>query len=143
MADDVDAPHEDVYDLAELTHLAAFLKAIREERYLPHIQGGRATWVVLGLGPVAVMAQQWPEPRLLAPAQSLISEICNPDGPGFEFKYAVQRDPAEVFAILSINPKRTPWDRFSPDWPAAANAPEPEESVWKKPLTIKGLFGKR
>lgn len=68
MGDDVDAPHERVVPLEDHASIGAVVEAMLRTPYLASIVGGRATWIVEGARPLAVVAQQWAAPRwLVAP----------------------------------------------------------------------------
>ncbi|MDB6079073.1 MAG: hypothetical protein JWO82_2820 [Akkermansiaceae bacterium] len=87
MGDDVDAPHELVLEVSAGDPEAMLREVIR--RYpLASIAGGKATWICeVGGAEVAVVAQQWTEPRFIA----LPLEIC--DGAEIHFVYHAQRQP--------------------------------------------------
>ena len=65
MGDDADAPHEWVVPGQPDVPLAAVVEPIVHARYLASVAGGRATWIVEGERPLAVLAQQWDAPRRL------------------------------------------------------------------------------
>ena len=89
--DDGDAPHTQTFELNDGTTLEDTLKHIIGSRYLASIQGGKATWIVHGKMPLAVVAQQWLEPKFLVdPLQEI------PDRELF-FEYCQQKDPDEVY----------------------------------------------
>jgi hypothetical protein len=68
MGDDVGAPHAYVLSVPVDCMLAQALQYILNRPYLASIAGGKATWVaLLQQKPVAVLAQQWPQPVLLGP----------------------------------------------------------------------------
>jgi hypothetical protein len=63
--DDVDAPHLVEMDGPTGADLEAAIGAIHASGYLPRISGGRATWSVSSGRVLAVIAQEWPAPRML------------------------------------------------------------------------------
>lgn len=63
--DDGDAPHHRDITLPDGIGMPAVVAAIAGARYLPSIQGGQATWSLTSRRPVAVLAQQWREPKML------------------------------------------------------------------------------
>lgn len=66
MSDDAWAPHEWEFTVAPGTTLAELVQIAIDDHYLATISGGRATWVVeADRLPLAVVAQQWREPRWL------------------------------------------------------------------------------
>ena len=99
--DDLDAPHtESVRVPAEAT-LAEVLQIVRDNRYLAWISGGKATWIVESDRPIAVMAQQWSEPRFLTdPAGAIASCILENSSRQLFFVYWCQVDPTLVYNCL-------------------------------------------
>lgn len=100
--DDIDAPHQRVLKVADDIDVAGLVTRIATARYLPGIAGGKATWSVLSRRPLAVIAQQWPEPRLLSPFLCALSEL---DLAGDELRvhlvYHAQLEPETVAEVLS------------------------------------------
>jgi hypothetical protein len=107
---------------------------------LPGISGDKATWIVKAGGrdgkPIAVVAQQWEEPRLLVPATTTVQSIFGEHklilflkylrhacGIGIKdgaqehkltlfFRYWCQANPDTVFnALMSNSPLPSPYDR--------------------------------
>ena len=69
--DDVDAPHE--LRIASPGHqsLDSLVTRIIQANYLASIAGGKATWILKsGERALAVVAQQWPAPCFLVPAEA-------------------------------------------------------------------------
>ena len=99
--DDMDAPHELALLLADDVTSEAMVAAIREADYLPRIAGGKATWSVVSERTVAVLAQQWPGPRMVQDAPYPTERLLR-DGNGYSFllKYDAQQDPETVLAVL-------------------------------------------
>ena len=100
--DDMNAPNKGRIEVPELTTIVEILNKILEIKYLPEIWGGNATWSVSFTQPIAVIAQQWNEPKL----------ICSKDYPYYKsnhyvpidkiyFNYHSQIDPDLVFKVLS------------------------------------------
>lgn len=99
--DDGDAPHEWVLGVSRDASLLDLVENCRENRYLASISGGRATWVLEAVRPLAVLAQQWAEPRFLVAPESPISSLIDiASRPHLNFRYCCQVDPAQVFADL-------------------------------------------
>ena len=100
-ADDVDAPHELALLVPDDTTTAAMVAAILDADYLPRIASGKATWSVFSERTLAVIAQQWPEPRMVSdlphPPEQLRREA---GGYRFHVNYHVQQDPETVLAVL-------------------------------------------
>ena len=97
MGDDADAPHYREMTVADCTSLQAIIKVILQSRYLATIGGGRATWTVLSRIPIAIVAQQWAEPKMLVPVPSLSSLNFSDNVLSVHFDYRVQQDPNLVY----------------------------------------------
>jgi hypothetical protein len=99
--DDLDAPHELALLVTDDTTTEAMVQAILEANYLPRIADGVATWSVVSDRPLAVIAQQWPEPRMVSdlphPPEQLRREA---GGYRFHVNYHVQQDPETVLEVL-------------------------------------------
>lgn len=94
--DDVDA-HLTVFDLPDDVSLAEAVARIVGSRFLASIMGGKATWVLEGGQPLAVVAQEWSEPRWLVDASLPVRAY----GSSLFFRYLAQRDPAQVWRDLA------------------------------------------
>jgi hypothetical protein len=80
------------------------------------ISGGKATWVVLAGGrrggkPIAVLAQQWTQPRLLVLDTTTVESIFDSQDAKLFFKYWGQADPDGIFNDLASN--NLPPDRYA------------------------------
>jgi hypothetical protein len=99
--DDVFAPHEKEIKFENNESIETTLEKILATHYLPSIQGGKATWIVVGKYSLAVIAQQWSKPYFLvesfAHTKDLI-ELSNDHQ--LEFKYWCQVEPNEVVASI-------------------------------------------
>jgi hypothetical protein len=92
MGDDVDAPHGQSLDLPDDACLGDAVAVALARPYLAHIQGGKATWLVVVDGTVhAVVAQQWATTRWLTDPRASAPAVIH-------FRYLSQRDPDEVYA---------------------------------------------
>jgi hypothetical protein len=101
MGDDIEAPHEWVVPVAEDAPIGAVVEEMLRVSYLASIAGGRATWIVEGAQPLAVVAQQWTAPRWLADPELPVSILRRPDGrPDLQIRYWCQADPDRVFDTL-------------------------------------------
>ena len=100
--DDAD-PHGVTVDVPPDRPLAEVVGGLLERRYLATIAGGRATWIlVTGTRPLAVVAQQWDEPRYLVdPARPIGSFGADGGGVSLLFRYWMQQDPDHVFTELA------------------------------------------
>ncbi|MEZ0066560.1 hypothetical protein ABIA32_002572 [Streptacidiphilus sp. MAP12-20] len=102
MGDDVDAPHEDARDLPAEMSVREAVDSVVKGGYLARIAGGKASWILTSAGAaIAVVAQQWKEPRLLTPVASTLASLPTDDGVvRWHFVYLAQRDPVAVFEGL-------------------------------------------
>jgi hypothetical protein len=102
--DDCDTPHELVLPFRDES-LCSFAARLLGQSYLASIAGGRATWILqtdrrAGLS-LAVVAQQWSQPRFLVDPESPVSSYIQCDStPHFYFRYWCQVEPERVFACL-------------------------------------------
>ncbi|MFE6051282.1 hypothetical protein ACFQ6N_11025 [Kitasatospora sp. NPDC056446] len=103
--DDADAPHGATVDLPDGLDLPAALTALGLPRpRLPLIGGGRATWVVRDAdgSPLAVLAQQWPGPRLLPAGREPLAGAAEPGAAvRLHVEYRRQRDPDAEYELLA------------------------------------------
>ena len=97
--DDVDAPHTRRLQI-QSTSPKEFATQILRAYPLPLIGGGHATWVVSSGVPLAVVAQQWQEPRLLKG----VLDLANCDRKGettlVHVSYLAQIDPSCAAEVL-------------------------------------------
>ncbi|TDE23998.1 hypothetical protein [Actinomadura sp. 6K520] len=98
--DDV-LPHAETVDLPPETPLADVVAHLLERRFLALIAGGRATWILVAGRPLAVVAQQWDEPRFLVDSSRPISSFGAEGRVSLMFRYWKQHDPDHVFAELA------------------------------------------
>jgi hypothetical protein len=99
--DDADAPHARSFSFAEGTTLESALARIQADRYLPGISGDEASWSVASGRPVAVMAQQWPQPRMLLHFVEDLKDLEWLNGVlRLHFNYHAQVDPEKVYQVL-------------------------------------------
>jgi hypothetical protein len=100
-ADDVDAPHTRTMSFADEMPLDSVIDEISRSGYLASIVGGKATWSVVAGQPIAVIAQQWSQPKFLPDHATNLSLLKGADGvTRVHFRYHVQDDPNTVFATL-------------------------------------------
>ncbi len=82
-------------------YCVALIEAAERACPLACIHGGRATWIVdAGARPIAVVAEQWRDPKLLVPAATTVAELFAEAPPAVHFRYWCQADPDAVFAAL-------------------------------------------
>jgi len=108
--------HEKSIVVSPDTSISQVLKEIQPKWYLPHM-GGKATWIFGTLRSqesrfrepnpywieksLAVVAEQWREPRFLLSPETSITECLNPDNFGkLHFHYWNQMDSTDVFERL-------------------------------------------
>ena len=101
MGDDVDAPHEWSVPVANDTPIGAVVATMLKSGYLASIASGKATWIVEGDRPLAVVAEQWAVPRWLVAPELPVSMFVRPDGrPHLEVRSWCQVDPDRVYDCL-------------------------------------------
>ena len=100
--DDGDAPHARTFEFPDRTTLEAILAGIVTSKYLASIQGGMASWSVMSNIPVAVIAQQWTEPRMLGSIPEVRDRALDREGGmlRLQFNYHGQIDPEVVARVL-------------------------------------------
>ncbi|RRS00410.1 hypothetical protein [Glycomyces terrestris] len=99
MGDDV-YPHAETVDLPESSTIAEAVAYLRQRRFLAQIAGGRATWVLEVNGsPVAVIAQQWAEPKFITDPNDRLGSFGA--DVSLMFKYRAQIDPDDLYDTLS------------------------------------------
>lgn len=75
--------------------------------YLPGISGGKATWIICSSGKqIGVLAQQWAEPKLVIPAEIILSQYFGDSEPRLLFRYWCQADPDHVFSQSKLEMNR-------------------------------------
>ncbi|AEW92753.1 hypothetical protein SCATT_03820 [Streptantibioticus cattleyicolor NRRL 8057 = DSM 46488] len=105
-ADDVGLDDE-IPELSPGAPLRDAVARLRAQSFPPPVDGGRAAWVLRAGGPdgrpLAVVAQQWYEPRYLVDADGPVGDLAAPadGGPVLFFEYRHGSDPAEVHAELT------------------------------------------
>lgn len=100
--DDVDAPHELKIELRAQESLDSLVTRIIQSNYLASIAGGKATWILKsGERALAVVAQQWPAPCFLVPAEDSARSYLSGGECDVEFVYWCQVDPKRVFDCLA------------------------------------------
>lgn len=103
MGDDINAPNADTVTVPDDTPLEQIIKGIAQSGYLPRIAGGHATWSVTSNVPLAVVAQEWSEPRMLpfATMRKDLAELDHKQGAlRLNFNYHAQIDPKTVYEML-------------------------------------------
>ena len=91
MADDCDAPHTKVIEFSGKPTLGQLAAQIIDMRYLAHIAGGKAAWLLEADGQrVAVIAQQWARPAFVAQMARL------PAPASVHLVYKAQQDPIRL-----------------------------------------------
>ena len=98
--DYVHAPHAKTFATPQPLSLAQAVRLILDAGYLPSISGGRATWSVASGLPIAVVAQQWTEPRVLFFAGDEKALDRSANLLRLHFSYFAQREPDVVLDVL-------------------------------------------
>ena len=99
--DDVDAPHLVEMDGPAGEDLEAAIAKVVASGYLPHVSGGRATWSVSSGRVLAVVAQEWPAPKMLWGVDRSYRGLDIVRGTlRLHFSYHTQHDPELVRDIL-------------------------------------------
>src|SRR4051794_27710482 len=99
--DDSDAPHGRTFSFPDALPIEEAIARIVAAPYLASIGGGRATWSVVSGFPIAVVAQQWQEPRAVSWRTIDSSELERKDGMiCLHFNYHTQLDPEVVLEVL-------------------------------------------
>jgi hypothetical protein len=113
--DDIDAPHRREMRVSSRTSVAQLLETIRRpgirglfrSKFLPHIAGGRATWVAEGNRALALIAQECFDPYLLVDGNAPVASFFRADSPPhLVFRYLAQAEPSK--AVEAINNGRDP-----------------------------------
>ncbi|MCE5286096.1 MAG: hypothetical protein LLG02_09660 [Pelosinus sp.] len=101
MGDDMDS-HEVKLEINDATTVYYLTLKIRETKYLPSIGGGKATWVLkYNNEPLAVVAQEWTEPKYLINKNERVKKLLIEGGkPEIYFEYILQENPDIVFSKL-------------------------------------------
>lgn len=104
MADDMNYPHEQQIEVANWS-IASIAGSIMEDNYLALIAGGLATWILRADrydgDPLAVIAQQWQQPRFVVPETTSILDVAEDrSAPVAYVQYYCQVDPGLVFDAI-------------------------------------------
>lgn len=99
--DDIYPRHEKRIKTKSGETVESVLEKILAMHYLPSIIGGKATWIVVGKSPLAVVAQQWSKPHYLVEPSAHIEKLIEiKDGHHLEFMYWCQVEPNKVVASI-------------------------------------------
>ncbi len=95
--DDIFAPHEKRVKIETKETLESAIEKVILAKYLPKIQDGKATWIVEGKEPIAVIAQQWLKPCYLVEANIELRKVVDFETDHqLKFIYWCQVEPQEV-----------------------------------------------
>lgn len=99
--DDADAPHNRELTISSDMSVEDIVSTIFCSKYLPAIAGGMATWSVVSNLPLAIIAQQWPAPKMLSLIPTCLDEL-NVSGNMIKvhINYHAQQNPDLVFDVL-------------------------------------------
>ncbi|MFG3056364.1 hypothetical protein ACGFZP_36160 [Kitasatospora sp. NPDC048239] len=109
MGDDADAPHAEGREFREDLTIRQAIASVVADHYLAGIHGGRATWIAQADDgtALAVVAQQWAEPRMLVAGELPLARFADADGRvRLHFAYRRQLDPEAEYARLAAGPPR-------------------------------------
>jgi hypothetical protein len=99
--DDGDAPHAREVELLDGLSVGQLVRGVLDAAGLPQISGGRATWCVSSGVPLAVVAQEWDEPRFVSPIPPRMEELEVSGGVvRMHFSYLAQQDPEVVYEVV-------------------------------------------
>ena len=99
--DDFDAPHVRNATVAQDADITQIVSACLAESPLPSIAGGDATWALSSGVPLAVIAQQWPAPKLISQFPPDPKHLDSIDGTlRLHFTYFEQQPPDDVYSVL-------------------------------------------
>ena len=99
--DDVDAPHEQTMIIPDGLSIENIIRVVAKSGYLASIAGGKATWSVGSKMPLAVVAQEWDEPKMLLQTSIGTAQLDLVDNRlRLHFTYYGQHDPDVVYDVL-------------------------------------------
>lgn len=99
--DDGDAPHAVEIAVPDGMTVEQLVRTICQAAKLPSITGGKATWCLASRVPLAVIAQQWPAPRMIGLMPPKLSDLdADAKSIRLHFSYFAQQDPDTVFEVL-------------------------------------------
>ena len=99
--DDVDAPHPREIRLTGDVTVERLVREVVSAADLPRIAGGRATWCVSSGVPLAVVAQQWSEPRPVSFISPKLPELdLHDDTVKLHISYFAQQDLDAALEVL-------------------------------------------
>lgn len=99
MGDDMDAPYKKEFEIPDGTPIDWIVKNLISSGYLPLIAGGHATWSVFSNVPVAIVAQEWLDPKIL-PLLSMNKLDFRDSNLWIFVNYHAQINPDIVYKIL-------------------------------------------
>lgn len=99
--DDGDAPHAEEIAVVDGAGIRDIIAIIAKSGYLASIIGGEATWSASSRILLAVIAQQWPEPRMLSQFPTRLESLDVRGGIlHIHFNYHAQQSPDTVYDVL-------------------------------------------
>lgn len=110
MGDDTES-HRSTLSVREDMTIGEFVAHVREMRYLAGIAGGKATWILQGSRPLAIIAQQWREPKFYVDPTELVKKVRGIETGSrthFHFVYEGQEDPETVYERFAPRPPKRP-----------------------------------
>jgi hypothetical protein len=99
--DDADAPHEKTITVPDGSGIEAIIITVAKSGYLASISGGKATWSATSNIPLAVVAQEWEQPRMVSAFPVDWKQLnWERDVLRLYFTYYAQLDPQLVYETL-------------------------------------------
>jgi hypothetical protein len=99
--DDIES-HDRKFKIPDVKDIPSLVREVVAGYDLPRIGMGQATWCLASGSPLAVVAQQWSEPKIIASAISRLTDCDIEHGVvRLHFSYLAQIDPTIAFDVLS------------------------------------------
>jgi len=96
-SEDTDAHHDRMLEVSDGCAISEIVDIVLLSSYIPTVPAGRATWIAYADDHVvAVVAQEWIEPKYIVPPDRRYEHLANLD-----FEYAGQHSPDDVFATMA------------------------------------------
>lgn len=112
-ADDAGSIKVRRFEVSDAATVVDFLRRVRTSNLVPNLAGGRATWVVEGDRPLAVLTQEYREPWALVGANVRLVEVAGRlPRPHVGLRYFAQRSPEDVFREFGGDPVRLGREAF-------------------------------
>jgi hypothetical protein len=111
--DDCDCPHEKIFKFYPDQRLSEVASKIRNERYLPTIQGGKATWFIyIGNEPICIITEQDKDIVFINGKDYKIEEKQSNGILRIEVKYFAQDNPEYIMKKIEEGNVPNNWNKF-------------------------------